>query len=82
MRNSSLPEKTLLAFADHGKVERVLPTDGGYAETVIEEIQREGIDVEALAARLQREGVDAFADSWHALMGCIREKCGAQAGQT
>jgi transaldolase len=79
---NTLPEKTLLAFADHGKVERVLPTDGGYAEAVIEEIQREGIDVEALAARLQREGVDAFADSWHALMGCIREKCGAQAGQT
>ncbi len=79
---NTLPEKTLLAFADHGKVERVLPTDGGYAEAVIEEIQRERIDVEALAARLQREGVDAFADSWHALMGCIREKCGAQAGQT
>ena len=78
---NTLPEKTLLAFADHGKVERSLPADGGYAEAVIEEIQREGIDMEALAARLQREGVDSFAKSWHALMGCIREKCVAQTGQ-
>jgi transaldolase len=74
---NTLPEKTLLAFAHHGKVERALPADGGYAEAVIEELQREGIDMDALAARLQREGVDAFANSWHALMGSIREKCAA-----
>ena len=76
---NTLPEKTLLAFAHHGKVERALPADGGYAEAVIEELQREGIDMDALAARLQREGVDAFANSWHALLGSIREKCEAPA---
>ena len=72
---NTLPEKTLLAFADHGQVERVLPLDGGYAEVVIEEFHREGVDDEALAARLQREGVDAFATSWHTLLTRIREKC-------
>ena len=71
---NTMPEKTLLAFADHGRVEGPLPTDGGYAEAVIEEFQREGLDVGALAARLQREGVDGFATSWHALLGRIREK--------
>jgi len=79
---NTLPEKTLLAFADHGQVERVLPPDGGYAEAVIEEFHREGVDDDALAARLQREGVDAFAKSWHALLTRIREKCVAPAAQT
>jgi transaldolase len=72
---NTLPEKTLLAFADHGQVERVLPLDGGYAEALIEEFHREGVDDDALAARLQREGVEAFATSWHALLNRIREKC-------
>src|ERR1035437_1632010 len=61
---NTLPEKTLLAFANHGQVGAPLPTDGGYAEAVIEEFHREGVDDDALAARLQREGVDAFATSW------------------
>jgi transaldolase len=50
-----------------------LPADGSYAEVVIEEFQREGVDIEALAARLQREGVEAFATSWHALLIKIQE---------
>jgi len=79
---NTLPEKTLLAFADHGRVERPLPRDGGYAEAVIEEFRREGVDDDALATRLQLEGVDAFATSWHALLTRIREKCAAPAGQT
>ncbi|MEO7939931.1 MAG: transaldolase family protein, partial [Burkholderiaceae bacterium] len=70
----TIPEKTLLAFADHGKVAAVLPDDGGYAEAVLEEFRREGVDDEALAARLQREGAEAFATSWHALLARIEEK--------
>lgn len=70
----TIPEKTLLAFADHGKVGAALPVDGGYAEAVLEEFRREGIDDEALAARLQREGVEAFAKSWSELLARIREK--------
>ena len=71
---NTIPEKTLLAFAKHGKVSVTLPTDGGYAETVLEEFRREGVDDEALAARLQREGVEAFAKSWSVLVSRIREK--------
>jgi transaldolase len=71
---NTLPEKTLLAFADHGRVGPALPVDGGYAEAVLEEFRREGVDAAALAARLQREGIDAFAASWHALLACIQRK--------
>jgi transaldolase len=74
---NTLPEKTLLAFADHGKPGKLLPTDGGYCEAVIEEFRREGVDDAALALQLQREGVAAFATSWHALLTRIREKSAA-----
>lgn len=71
---NTVPEKTLAAFADHGKVAVVLPNDGGYAEAVVEEFRREGVDDEALATRLQREGAEAFGASWRALMQRIKEK--------
>ncbi len=79
MTINTLPEKPLLAFADHGKVGAAMPVDGGYAEAVIEEFAREGVDVIALAAKLQREGVESFAASWHALLGRIRDKCAKSA---
>ena len=71
---NTIPEKTLKAFADHGKVGAALPVDGGDAEAVLKEFKREGIDDQALAERLQREGADAFAVSWQALLLCISEK--------
>ena len=71
---NTIPEKTLAAFADHGEVDELLPSDGGYAEAVLEEFRRDGIDDEALATRLQREGAAAFTTSWQALMQRIAEK--------
>ena len=71
---NTIPEKTLLAFAAHGKVQNVLPVDEGYAEAVIAEFTREGINDELLAADLQREGVAAFAQSWRDLMYRIGAK--------
>jgi transaldolase len=71
---NTIPEKTLLAFAEHGKVKNVLPVDGGYAEAVLAEFTREGVDDEALAADLQREGTEAFAKSWSDLMYRIASK--------
>jgi transaldolase len=70
----TMPEKTLHAFADHGRVGAAMPVDGGYAEAVLAEFEREGVDTEALAARLQREGAEAFATSWHALLSRIAQK--------
>ena len=72
---NAFPEKTLLAFADHGQLGSPMPADGGYADAVLEEFRREGVDDAALGERLQREGVERFATSWHAAMTCVREKC-------
>jgi transaldolase len=71
---NTMPEKTLLAFADHGGVKKTLPADEGYAETVIAEFVREGVDDEALAGELQRAGTAAFAKSWYDLMQRIAAK--------
>jgi transaldolase len=71
---NTIPEKTLLAFAEHGKVDSVLPADEGYAEAVLAEFEREGIDVQALAATLQLEGAAAFTKSWNELMYRIAQK--------
>ncbi|MES1982666.1 MAG: transaldolase [Pseudomonadota bacterium] len=76
---NTMPEKTLLAFADHGKVQELLPADGGYAEQVIAEFEREGIDDEALAAELQRDGAASFSKSWKDLLACIESKSKALA---
>ena len=77
---NTLPEATLLAFADHGRVDAPMATDGGYADAVLDEFRREGVDDEVLALQLQQAGVEAFATSWHAMLSRIREKCaGAEA---
>ena len=74
---NTIPEKTLVAFADHGTVGDVLPVDGGDAEAVIAAFAKAGIDDEKLAAYLQREGADSFVESWKDLLDCIETKSAA-----
>jgi len=71
---NTIPEKTLLAFADHGEVKGVLPADGGDAEEILARFAQVGVDNEALAAELQGEGVQSFAKSWNDLMDTIASK--------
>jgi transaldolase len=71
---NTMPDKTLLAFADHGEVGEPLPADGGDAEEVLAEFEAAGVDVSELAARLQREGAEAFDKSWKELLRSIDEK--------
>ena len=71
---NTMPDTTLLAFADHGDVGEPLPADGGDAEQVLAEFEAAGVDVAELAARLQREGAEAFDASWSELLQSIEEK--------
>jgi transaldolase len=71
---NTMPEGTLKAFADHGKVGAPTPADGGDCEVVLAGVRRAGIDLDALAARLQSEGAASFAASWHELLGVIASK--------
>ncbi|MRX08515.1 transaldolase [Pseudoduganella sp. FT25W] len=71
---NTVPEKTLLAFADHGVVNGSMPPEGGDAERVLKQFGEAGIDVGALAAQLQTEGAEAFSKSWKQLLDVIAEK--------
>jgi len=71
---NTMPEETLLAFADHGEVDRVLPVDGGDAEEILAGFAKVGVDNAALAAELQREGALSFDKSWNDLIDTIASK--------
>jgi transaldolase len=84
---NTMPENTLLAFADHGKVSGVMPKDGGDAESVIAQFNKAGVSDAALAADLQRDGAKSFEKSWTDLMsvlatkGANLQRAGAGAGR-
>ncbi|QDL36852.1 transaldolase [Rhodoferax sediminis] len=71
---NTIPEKTLLAFADHGIVNADMAADGGDAEEVLAAFAQAGVDDAALATRLQREGAESFSKSWSDLMAVIASK--------
>lgn len=77
---NTLPEKTLLAFANHGAAPVAMAHDGGDADEVMQRITQAGIDIDELALRLQRDGAEAFVKSWSQLLQRIGDKAQALAG--
>ncbi len=71
---STIPEKTLKAFNDHGRIAPSIDVTGGESERVLGEFAAAGIDVDELANRLQQEGASSFNKSWNSLMKVIYEK--------
>ena len=71
---NTMPDKTLLAFADHGQVREPLPPDGGDADELLAAFNEAGIDTDALAVRLQKEGAEAFVKSWNDLLATIESE--------
>ncbi len=52
----TMPDKTLVAFYEHGEVGEEMPADGGDCDAVLAQFAAAGVDVGALAAQLQDEG--------------------------
>lgn len=75
----TMPEKTLLAFAESGNLKGVMAKDGGDAEETLGRFAGAGIDVNALAAQLQVDGAASFVKSWTELMKRIEDKSAALA---
>jgi transaldolase len=76
---NTMPEETLRAFADHGKLDGVLKPDGGDCDAVLAAHAKAGVDVDALARKLQAEGAKSFVASWHDLLKSIGAKSKALA---
>lgn len=71
---NTMPEATLRAFAEHGKVGAAITADGVDGEAVLGEFAKAGVRIDELAARLQDEGAASFVDSWNELMTVIAAK--------
>lgn len=71
---NTLPENTLLAFADHGETGPVLPDSTEWAEKIIGQFSGLSVNYLQLAEQLQKEGAEAFIKSWNNLIGSISDK--------
>jgi len=71
---NTMPEKTLLAFEDHGRLSGPMAEDGAEAEKTLALFAAANVDVDAVGAQLQREGADSFVKSWNQLMQAVESK--------
>jgi len=71
---NTMPESTLLAFADHGELRGAIPADGGDCEAVLAQIGKAGVDIDALGTELQVKGRDAFVTSFDSLLARVAAK--------
>jgi transaldolase/glucose-6-phosphate isomerase len=70
----TVPEATLLAFADDGEVGDLLDEDAGRAEAVLNAVSELGIDLEGVAAELLERGVSAFSATFDRLVENLEAK--------
>jgi transaldolase len=78
---NTMPEATLQAVADHGKV-RGDTIQGGYAaaRSVLNGLHRIGVDMADVASTLEAQGIASFTKSWDELIASVTarlEKAGA-----
>ena len=71
---NTLPDATLSAFADHGKVSRSIDTDVDIAHMQWNALRRIGIDLDNVAITLEREGVASFIKSFEELLDALSDK--------
>src|SRR5829696_161624 len=73
---NTMPEETINAFQDHGKV-ALSPEQGlDDAKQLLADLEKAGIDYDDVTDTLEREGVEKFADSFAELLEGIRAKSG------
>jgi transaldolase / glucose-6-phosphate isomerase len=78
---NTMPPATLEAFLDHGEVHPSLVDDIDQANTLLEQLTAEGIDLDDVMQTLQDDGVAAFATSFKTLLGAVEEKLAAFRGR-
>ena len=77
---NTMPEATLKAVADHGRITG--PTaDTGYDEArqVVSDLAEVGIELAEVTELLESEGVDKFMDSWASLLEGVQKQLSAGA---
>jgi transaldolase len=76
---NTMPEKTMLAFADHGELKGdMVTTQYDDARAVMAALGEAGIDYDDVIAALEKEGVDKFVKSWDELVETVRGQMGSR----
>jgi transaldolase len=73
---NTMPEETMRAFQEHGKVELTLTKDVDAARKLFKDLAAAGIDYDDVSDTLEREGVQKFSDSFQELLEGISAKRG------
>jgi len=68
---NTMPEETIRAFQDHGRVERTLQQGIDEAERILQRFEQAGVDYDDVTRTLEREGVEKFADSFERTLEAI-----------
>jgi len=71
---NTVPPKTLIAFFDHGTVERSIDRHVNEAKQVFENLASAGIDMEQVTEELESEGVKAFAVAFTSLLDSLQSR--------
>ena len=71
---NTMPDQTIAAFLDHGKVERTIDSDLDKAKQQLAQLEELGISLKQITDELTVEGVASFSKSFESLEGCISEK--------
>src|SRR4051794_13812955 len=71
---NTVPPATLDAFRDHGKLRDSLEENVEDAASVLEELAKSGISLDAITAELVVDGVKLFADAADKLYGAVAHK--------
>jgi transaldolase len=71
---TTMPEETIAAFQDHGRVEQRLETELSAARQLLKELASSGIDYDDIVATLEREGIEKFNSAFNELLEGIADK--------
>ena len=69
---NTMPEETIRAFQDHGRVALTLEEGIDDARRVFDDLAEAGVDYDDVVETLEREGVQKFSDSFEELLEGIR----------
>ena len=71
---NTMPEGTLQALADHGKVDALPAKEMNDTARTLDDFVKAGVNLSALGAQLQEEGATSFVKSWNDLLNVISSK--------
>ena len=73
---NTVPQPTLIAFLDHGKVRSSISENVSEAQATMAELAKQGIDFKVVTQQLEDEGITIFMNSYKDLIAGVNKKAG------